>query len=183
MLIGLAGYAGAGKDEVAKILVREHGLKRIAFADPLRSMLYDLNPVIDCDCYGSRPVRVKDLVDTLGWDVAKRNHQEIRELLQRLGNEAAKPVFGDSCWTDIGMAAARESHLSVVFSDCRFPVEAQAVRDAGGQIWEVRRPGVGPVNGHASDAGLPPDLVDRPLWNDGTLADLGNTVWLAVQSV
>jgi dephospho-CoA kinase len=38
-LIGLSGYAGAGKDEVAKILA-ECEWRRASFADPLRAALY-----------------------------------------------------------------------------------------------------------------------------------------------
>lgn len=36
LLIGLAGYAGSGKDTAADHLVNAHGFTKIAFADPLR---------------------------------------------------------------------------------------------------------------------------------------------------
>ena len=46
MIIGLAGKAGSGKDEVAKILIDLYGYKRIAFADAIRDALYELNPLV-----------------------------------------------------------------------------------------------------------------------------------------
>lgn len=179
MLIGLTGFAGSGKDEVARILVREHGFKRVAFADPLREMLYALNPIIDA----GRMLRVQDLVSRLGWDDAKRQYTEIRQLLQRLGNEAAKPVFGDDCWARIAMEAAGRTSLSTVFSDARFLVEAEQIRARGGQIWQINRPGVGPVNSHASDAGLPRELISLIINNNDTLAGLGDAVFKAMQRV
>lgn len=182
MLIGLGGFASSGKDEVARILVREHGFKRVAFATPLREMLYALNPIIE-EWDHKIPVRVQDLVDGLGWDMAKREYPEIRELLQRLGTEAGRNVLGQEVWVNLGLKTALEGAVSTVFSDCRFPNEAEAVLAAGGVVWNIVRPGVGPVNKHASDRGLPPDLVTRAVMNDGTLADLGHAVWAAVRSV
>lgn len=76
MLIGLCGYPGVGKDEVAKYLVTRYEFCRVAFADAMRDDLYKLNPII-----GS-VWRLADLVDTVGWDVAKRMFPEVRRLLQ-----------------------------------------------------------------------------------------------------
>ena len=47
LIIGLVGLAGSGKDTVAGMLLRlwaERGMKsmRIAFADPIRTMCFDL---------------------------------------------------------------------------------------------------------------------------------------------
>ncbi|MFE2102926.1 hypothetical protein ACFW9W_39100, partial [Streptomyces sp. NPDC059468] len=56
--IGLHGFAGSGKDAVAKILA-DYGYERVAFGDKVREALYVLNPVIIHDDYG--PQRVQDL--------------------------------------------------------------------------------------------------------------------------
>jgi dephospho-CoA kinase len=45
-VIGLTGYAQTGKDTVGEILVRDHGFKRVAFADAVRECVYALNPLI-----------------------------------------------------------------------------------------------------------------------------------------
>lgn len=36
MLIGVVGFAGSGKGTVADILVRDHGFKKLSFADALK---------------------------------------------------------------------------------------------------------------------------------------------------
>ena len=46
MIIGLTGYAQSGKDSVADILVKNYGYTRIAFADPIRKLLYETNPAV-----------------------------------------------------------------------------------------------------------------------------------------
>ena len=47
MIIGLTGYARSGKDTVAKILVDNYGYKRIAFADKIRELLVEINPILE----------------------------------------------------------------------------------------------------------------------------------------
>jgi hypothetical protein len=39
MIIALSGWKGSGKDEFAKILVGQHGFRRVAFADVLKDMV------------------------------------------------------------------------------------------------------------------------------------------------
>mgnify|MGYP006283771541 FL=1 len=43
MIIGLTGYAQSGKDTVASLLVEHYGYERVAFADKIRSFLYEMN--------------------------------------------------------------------------------------------------------------------------------------------
>jgi len=45
MIIGLSGYAQSGKDTVANYL-SEYGFTRLAFADPIRKLLYQMNPIV-----------------------------------------------------------------------------------------------------------------------------------------
>lgn len=165
MIIGLSGYATVGKDEVAKILVEEFGFTQLSFAESLKQAVYNLNPIVQ----GNQ--RVQDLVDKFGWDVAKKSFPEIRQLLQRMGTEVARELWNDNFWIDI-VYGQIWNYPNVVISDARFLNEAEFVQDQGGYVVRVNRPGVGPVNSHASDMGLPDDLVDYDLHNDGTLEDL-----------
>lgn len=175
MIIGLTGYAGAGKDAAAQFLIEDHGFTRIAFADPMREILYALNPIVGYRATSGKIVDVKELVDKFGWDQAKRDYPEIRALLQRLGTEGGREILGENIWVDTAMRKA--SHFSrVVFTDCRFENEAKAIREAGGTVLRVTRPGVGPVNGHVSDKGLPNSLIDGEILNNGTLEDLRRKV-------
>lgn len=64
MIIGLSGYARSGKDTVASFLVSEYAFERISFADPIRDILYALNPSVDGESLIS-------MVDNYGWEIAK----------------------------------------------------------------------------------------------------------------
>lgn len=159
MLIGLAGYAQVGKDEVAKILVGQ-GFTRFAFADKLKDLATRLHY-----WSGSK--------DELG-----RLH------LQYLGDQA-RQVLGDSVWIDAMMRDA--SHIdNVVISDVRYPNEVKAVQDAGGLVLRVTRPDAGPINNHVSE-GLPEhsSLYDGYIHNDGSLDELQRKVlkWLMIETV
>ena len=169
MLIGLAGYARAGKDTVAEILVSEHGFHRIAFADALKGVLADLNPLM-----GSH-TRLSDRLEH-GWEQAK-SEPEVRMLLQRLGmacrNHIRSDVWVDAVFAHIEAAMDNEGPARWVISDVRFPDEAAAIRERGGQVWRVERPGFGPVNDHVSESALAAGFhFDQLIANDGTLAVL-----------
>lgn len=182
--VALTGFARSGKDTVAEILGRGWGYQRLALADPLRDGLYALNPIVFADAYG-HVYRVKDVVDECGWDEAKKR-PEVRTLLQRMGTEFGRKVFGDDIWVDtlLAKADALPSGTRVVVTDCRFDNEARRLGQAGALVVRVTRPGVGPVNDHASDRGLSDMLVDYEIVNDGTLDDLAGKVarFVAVQA-
>jgi hypothetical protein len=165
-LIGVSGRKRHGKDTFAARLVERHGFTRVAFADPMREMALALDPII------SDGWRLAALVETFGWEEAKAN-PEVRRTLQRLGTEAGRGVLGDNIWVDTAMRYARSLGGRVVFTDCRFPNEADAIRDAGGQIIRVNRPAF-PDDGdpHPSETALDRYPFDDLVLNDGTVDDL-----------
>lgn len=174
-LIAFSGFAGCGKDAAASVLIRDHGYERVSFADPLRQMLYALNPIAGYRSMSGDLVDVQTLVDAKGWDRAKREHEEIRELLQRLGTEAGRKILGQNVWVKLAMEKASQ-FSKVVITDCRFENEASAVMDMEGVVVRITRPGVGPINVHISDRGLSDKFVTYDLCNDGTLEDLAEKV-------
>jgi hypothetical protein len=164
MIIGLSGYARSGKDEVAKILVEEFGYKRIAFADKIRTLLYETNPQVGGN-------RLQHMVSTYGWDVAK-SQPEVRHLLQALGVGARK-TFGDNHWI-VEALKDIDREGKYVITDVRFKNEAEWLKDIyGAEIWRIRRPGVEPVNTHISETQLDDYEPDFTLHNEGTLEELG----------
>ncbi len=172
-IIGLTGYAGAGKDEAATALVQVYGFTRIGFADTLKEVLVKLDPIVyfhPTDSY----VRASTIVYKYGWRDAKDKFPEIRQLLQRLGTEAGREIFGDSFW--IERAFDRMDRLPyakpVVMTDVRFENEANAIRHRGGKVVRIQRPGCNPVNGHVSDSGVDRLSVDAILDNTGSVGDL-----------
>jgi hypothetical protein len=164
MIIGLTGYAQSGKDTMAGMLIGLHKYDNRAFADPIRKLLYETNPLVK-DEY-----RVKGVVDAYGWDRAKVEFPELRRLLQTLG-VGARTVFNDQFWVAQGLAGLSAGD-KVVITDVRFPNEADAIKSLGGQIWRVKRIGVGAVNAHISETAMDGYKVDQIFINNGSIEDL-----------
>lgn len=178
-VIGLVGFAGAGKDSVADVLCGRHAFARVAFADPLREMASALNPYIATGGLPGRGddglVRYADALRHFGYTDAKVRYAEVRAFLQRLGTDAGRAVLGDDIWVRTAVANARAlltDHEGVAFTDVRFQNEADAVREMGGVVVRVERPGVGAVNDHVSERFAAEGEVDATVLNDGTLGDL-----------
>ncbi|MHB1973804.1 MAG: deoxynucleotide monophosphate kinase family protein [Acidimicrobiales bacterium] len=164
VVVGLSGYARAGKDTVAQILVQRHGFVTGAFADALKLVLAKLDPII-CD-----DIRLSDIAG--GMEEAKAL-PEVRCLLQRLGTEAGRNVLGADVWV---RSLLDRPPVRLAVSDCRFVDEAEAVRARGGLVVRVDRPGFGPVNGHVSETALDGYDFDAVLVNDGSIEDLSAKV-------
>ena len=183
MIIGLVGYARSGKDTVAEYLVKNKVFFRSAFADPMRDALLRLNPRINIgEMLG---VPLLDAVSNLGWDALKEHSADVRHLLQRMGTEVGREMFGEDVWVKKAMEIIdRCEH--VVFSDVRYQNEAEAILNAGGVLWRVQRPNVGPVNNHGSDSALdsyPDEHFSAVIVNNGTIDDLKVVINNALDSL
>lgn len=196
LLIALHGEQGAGKDATAEILVRKHGFTRFAFADRLKQMCEALNPVVtyevdprlvaemtrytasQCDEWPTlRVVRLKDVVDRVGWDQAKRDYPEVRRTQQYLATEVVRDYVSENFWVDEVERGLRGCQRAVI-TDLRFPSEYDMVQRLGGVVWWVLRPNNPHRQAHAahrSEAWHPP--VYREVVNDGgDLDQLADTV-------
>ena len=169
MILGFTGYAQSGKDTAAGFLVAR-GWRRLAFADILRDSLYNLNPIIVSDESGDGMLvnpshfRVRDIVDFIGWDRAKVEYPEIRQLLQRLGTEVGRELYGENFWVERVMSQINRGE-QIVITDVRFPNEEQAVHSAGGRVFRIVRTGVSAANGHASELEIDRLSVDGVIPN------------------
>jgi len=166
--IGLSGWAKSGKDTVAQYLVENHGFTRISFADPMREALLALDPYVP---YMGLHMRLSGVIHFRGWDNAKRDVPEIRELLQRFGTEVGRNMFGQDFWVNQAIEKATR-YEKVVFSDCRYNNEADAVKAIGGVVWRIFRPEVSAVNDHTSEQDLNNYPFDSHIQNDSTLENL-----------
>lgn len=174
-IIGLTGYARTGKDTVGRYLVENHGYTRVAFADAVRDAVYALNPIVQMPLEEDPThwARVQDLVNWKGWDKVKTEYPEIRALLQRMGTEVGRELFGPDFWIDIAFDKVLNilnNGGKVVITDVRFENEAGIVHAWTGETWRIDREGTGPVNDHSSDQIN--FMVDTIVRNDGTIEDL-----------
>lgn len=163
MIIGLSGYAQSGKDFTARTLTDVYGYERRAFADKIRKVLYSMNPDLPFDAgWGPNSTRLQVVVDLYGWDEVKQS-TEVRRLLQALGVSMREQV-GENVWINAALSDVKKNK-NYVITDVRFPNEAYAIRDLGGKIWRVQRPGVSPVNHHVSETAMDGFLYDGVLHN------------------
>lgn len=164
-LIGITGKARSGKDSIAKYLWSEHAFTRIAFADPMKLAAQQIFGLSDEQTWHDdfKEVEIEH------WGMSPR------EIFQKLGTEAIRGTFGDMTWVKrwaISYATLKDTD-DIVVPDVRFDSEAQALRNLGGVIIEVRRGAglIGSTGNHSSELGLS-TLPEFIIENYGTLQEL-----------
>ena len=170
--IGLSAYAQSGKDTVADRLVEKHGYTKMSFAAPIREALVRLNPRINM--VGMPPgAQLSTFVRISGWEELKADEVgDVRGLLQRMGTEVGREMFGEDVWADYAINSIPDG-AKVVFADVRYPNEADAIRNLGGSIWRIVRKGVGPANDHTSESAMDSYEFDAVLKNSHGVDFLG----------
>lgn len=156
-LVGIAGKAGAGKDTVADMLWVDHDFSKFSFAYPLKLCV--------AATFGIGMKKLDDRefkeVDHPKWGLSPRR------MMQRMG-DAVRREFGEDIFVrhlELLMDTAHDD--DIVISDVRFKEEAEMIRKRGGVIIQLDREGAGTV-AHRSEDGLPADLIDHVVRNDGT---------------
>lgn len=168
-ILGLTGFAGAGKDTVADLLVAHARFRKLAFADALRAEVAEGFGVLVSDLADPaakhRPTSTLSMrraprdflaAVVLSLSAAAPDHRtplsnewldeprSPRQILQWWGTEYRRSQH-DRYWTRamlsrlVGYQRGGESRF--VITDVRFDNEADTVRGAGGSIWQVTRPG------------------------------------------
>ena len=116
----------------------------------------------------------------------------VRDLLQKLGTDAMRNGLHENTWVNALMADYTPTQVqwadgpvggyedgpmpNWIITDTRFPNEARAVKDKGGIVVKVERPGVGPINDHPSEVALKDYPFDYTINNSGSLEDLVQSV-------
>ena len=116
------------------------------------------------------------------WTTCDEGHQPmtVRDFLQKLGTDAMRTGLHTNVWVNALMAdyiTDDDGDLpNWIITDTRFPNEAQAIKDKGGIIIRVHRPGVNPINPHPSETGLDGWDFDYKLVNNSYIFDLKSSV-------
>lgn len=166
--IGFCGPAGAGKSTAAERLVKRWRFERVRFAGPLKAMMLAL---------GLDPEQVDGALKEEPTPLLCGRTP--RQAMQWLGTEWGRDLIGAGFWIEAWRAAVERVPLQkpwrnranlIVADDVRFANEAKAIRDRGGLIIRIVRPGAGSSSGgdHASERlEFEPDRV---IQNSGDLA-------------
>ncbi len=186
MLVGIGGYAKSGKDAFADRLVSNDDFVKRFFSWGVNEALLRIDPWLpyalelddvwpDCTEYTDDLIRYSALFELCGgydgYDHFKE-HPEVRRLMQKMGTEVGRQMFGEQVWIDMLSDQLAGLEENVVVTGVRYPNEMEWLEQAGGiSVW-VNRPGFGPVNTHSSDNSLGPEHFKIIIENDGTLEDL-----------
>ena len=176
-LVALTGAAGCGKTTIGRALIDAWSINGdcvspLSFAMPLRDMVASLLRCVP-DLGDEDIQHLLYTQEGKATPVAALGGKTPRQILQTLGTEWGRAHLGSAVWSDLGVAWAlrllRDGVDAVIFDDARFAEEALAIRAAGGVTVRLVRPGADPVatHGHASEAGIPADLIDLDVINVG----------------
>jgi|LakMenEpi03Aug12_release.lakeMendotaPanAssembly.Ray.scaffolds.fasta_scaffold253032_3 hypothetical protein len=109
----------------------------------------------------------------------------VRDFLQKIGTEGLRTGLHENTWVNALMADYKPSVVGFtslgedsysepnwIITDTRFPNEAQAIKNAGGIVIRVDRPGVTAINAHPSETSLDNWDFDHKIMNGSDLTAL-----------
>lgn len=170
-LIGICGAAGSGKDTLAEGIARIDVYYVYHFADPIKNALNAM--------FGWGPVYWKDRewkekpIDWLGVSP--------RVLAQTLGTEWGREVIDQEIWLKVAQEKYRKmggkavintksngeiAAMGMIVPDVRFENEARWIKEAGGILFKVHRPGIEEVAAHSSESADLTPWIDYTILND-----------------
>lgn len=199
-IIGLTGPAGCGKDTIAAYLHAHAGYRVRAFADALRAEVceaFDLPIEALTDrasketptellsmrhCRDDNFAAVMGELEGLGKDFQIGSAECLdfwsrprspRAIMQAWGTDYRRKRSRDDYWLRQWLDGwqHRLGGLHVV-PDVRFANEAELIREYGGEVWKVTRPGTGLTNSHASETTGDAFNPERTIFNDRGLPEL-----------
>lgn len=180
-LVGVSGAAGSGKDHVARThFVEGRGYKNISFAWHFKIEAIAKGSAEYDEVFVTKPPRV-------------------RRLLQLIGTEQGRNLWGDDVWIDTAFCWIKLWHEQwgmnkFIVPDVRFPNEASSIQKVGGSVFRVvsnqahnnliERDMV-----HASETSLSDDdpifdgIIMNDRYEDGTWYDSSSTIKVLMNEI
>lgn len=171
--IGICGAAGAGKSTAAERLVKTWRFNRVRFAGPLKAMMAALGLSAE-QLDGNLKEEPSPLLQG----------RTPRQAMQWLGTEWGRNLIGPEFWIAAWQAAVERVPPAftyhggfdpirlIVADDVRFANEAKAIRDRGGIVIRIDRPGAGSTSGGGHASERLEFVPDRVIHNRGDLGEL-----------
>lgn len=203
-IIGICGFIGSGKDTAADYLVNFHEFRRDSFASTLKDAVAAVFGW-DRELLEGRTKSAREWREQIDlWWAQRLNMPDLtpRLVLQLWGTEVCRRSFHDDIWIASLEARLRNSKDNIVISDCRFPNEIKAIKNAGGKVIWIQR-GALPswynialsanagfkadqdslkeLSIHASETAWVGTVFDATIGNNGTVDQLFSQLKLVVQ--
>ena len=156
LVIQLLGFARSGKDWTAsqlKAYFESQGksVEIMSYAAPMKRIAATLFGISleQLDVAKNNPATYPIYCGEYGRDYLET---DFRQFLQRLGNDAVKPEFGDDVWAKLAKANIDKSTADIIIiPDCRFTVELSEV---GGTTVRIVNNSLPPPMNHPSELEL-----------------------------
>lgn len=178
-IIGINGYAGSGKDTVAKIIQElqpDKNWQIKKFSGKLKQMA-SLITKVPVEKFEEQEFKQNAAVRIYTGkieDVTIIGYQA-REFLQYLGTECVRDLLGEDVWVNALLKDYKPKDNWII-TDMRFPNELQGVLSKQGISLRIERVGIKPINAHPSETALDNHLFDDLIENKGDLSFLKNEV-------
>ena len=153
IIIGVAGYKGAGKDTIANVLQTSFGFEKMSFAQPIKDIVHDtfgIDKAILSGDDGEREFRETSIPEWF--------YLSPRDMMQKIGM-AFRDNLNKDIWVKVLENKIKNTKKNIVIQDVRFENELDMINNYGFCVG-VKRPG---YNGdaHRSEHGL--DNVELPM--------------------
>jgi hypothetical protein len=168
LLIGISGKKRSGKDTVYELIAKASSkrVRRYAFADALKKEV--------SKACGVTPEEIE------------QNKDRFRLILQGWGTEFRRSI-DQEYWTEQLRKTLKTAHLHcdvAVVTDVRFKNEAELVKELGGKLIRVHRPGNNSADLHPSEIEMDSyEGYDWSISNDGSLGDLEKKVAILMDNL
>ena len=140
-IIGICGFIGSGKDTAADYLVNFHEFRRDSFAATLKDAVAAVFGW-DRELLEGRTKQAREWREQVDpWWAQRLDTPNLtpRWVLQWWGTEVCRKGFHDDIWIASLESRLRNSNDNIVISDCRFPNEITAIKEANGKVIWVQR--------------------------------------------